>query len=235
MRRSELERFLLESLDDDRLSRGERQVLKALLAELDPDDHEQQVLLHRAFELAQERLFDGRDRVLIDWLEEVVKVLRLSGDPSADGRPADRVAEAWFTPSKRAVGRLRGLMANCRHSLDVCVFTITHDDLAEELLNAKQRRVRVRILTDDDKSHDLGSDVSRLSRAGIEVRMDDSPAHMHNKFVVLDERLLVTGSFNWTRSAATANQESFIVTDDPTLVSAHLKEFERLWIQFANG
>lgn len=234
MRRSELERFLLQSLDDDRLSRGERQVLQALLAELDPDTHEQQVLLHRAFALAAERLFDGRDRVLVDWLEEVVKVLRPTQETAAGGG-AERVAEAWFTPSRRAIGRLRGLMANCRHRLDVCVFTITHDDLAEELLMAQRRKVAVRILTDDEKSHDLGSDVHRLERAGIEVRMDDSPAHMHNKFVVLDERLLVTGSFNWTRSAATANQESFIVTDEPALVGAHLEEFERLWAQFASG
>ncbi len=231
MRRSELERFLLQSLDDDRLSRGERQVLQALLAELDPDSHDQQVLLHRAFELAGERLFDGRDRVLVDWLEEVVKVLRPSDSVHADA--AEPVAEAWFTPSERAVGRLRGLMANCRQRLDVCVLTITHDDLAEELLIAHRRKVKVRILTDDEKSHDLGSDVHRLERAGIEVRMDDSPAHMHNKFAVMDERLLVTGSFNWTRSAATQNQESFIVTDEPTLVSAHAKEFERLWVQFA--
>ena len=236
MRRAELEEFLSRSLDDDRLSRGERQVFKELLDDMSPDVHEQQVLLHRAFELARERLHDGRDRALVDWIEEVVKVLRpAAGRPEGGGPLAGlRQAEAWFTPSERALSRLCSLLANCRKSIELCMFTITHDQLAEALLAAWKRRVKVRIVTDDEKSHDLGSDVHRLQRAGIDLRMDSSPAHMHNKFAVLDAELLVTGSFNWTRSAVSMNQESFLVTPDPVLVQAHHEEFERLWGRFSN-
>jgi phosphatidylserine/phosphatidylglycerophosphate/cardiolipin synthase-like enzyme len=47
--------------------------------------------------------------------------------------------------------------------------------------------------------------------------------------------VLLTGSFNWTRSASEVNQENVIVTDDPRLVGAFVTEFERLWIQMSRS
>lgn len=56
---------------------------------------------------------------------------------------------------------------------------------------------------------------------------------MHHKFVLIDNKLLINGSFNWTRNAITGNQENVVVTDYPQLVQAFQAEFEKLWIQFA--
>jgi phosphatidylserine/phosphatidylglycerophosphate/cardiolipin synthase-like enzyme len=55
---------------------------------------------------------------------------------------------------------------------------------------------------------------------------------MHHKFAIFDQRLLVTGSYNWTRSAAERNRENLAVTDDRRLVAAFREEFERLWRDF---
>ena len=78
-----------------------------------------------------------------------------------------------------------------------------------------------------------GSDVARLRRAGVAVRFDQSPDHMHHKFAVFDRRLLATGSYNWTRSAARNNHENIAITDDPRLVEPYRDEFDRLWELFA--
>ncbi len=230
---AQLERFLSESLDDKRLSRGEKRVLSQLVEELNPDLHEHRVILSKAFDLARTKLADPRDGAILDWLHEVVKVLRPASDNPPLDSPVSRTMEAWFTPGLRAVGRLRGLMGNCRKTLDVCMFTITHDDLAESLLNAQKRKVRVRIITDDEKVNDLGSDIRRLEQHGIEIRTDSSPAHMHHKFAIFDGSIMVTGSFNWTRAAVEYNQDSFIVTDEEALVKSHVKEFEHLWAEFS--
>ncbi len=56
---------------------------------------------------------------------------------------------------------------------------------------------------------------------------------MHHKFALFDERLLATGSYNWTRSAADKNQENLLVTGDPRLVTPYAELFERLWVEFA--
>ena len=117
--------------------------------------------------------------------------------------------------------------------MDVCVFTLTDDRIARALEEAVERGVKVRVITDDDKAHDRGSDAIRLARSGIDVRMDRTDAHMHHKFALFDNRYLLTGSYNWTRSAARENEENFIVTDDARLVDSFTSQFEKLWEKFA--
>ena len=231
-RQKQLEEFLLRSLDDDRLSRGERQVFRELLEDARPGIHEQEWLLSRAISLAKDRLFDGRDEKIVDWLEDVIKVFRPASGLSVSG---SRVAESHFLPGSGAVDALVTRLHRCRRSMDICVFTVTYDKLADEVIEAHRRKVKVRLITDDEKALDLGSDIERMIRAGIKVRMDRSANHMHNKFAILDGSLLVTGSFNWTRSAAQSNQESFIISDDPVLVRAHQKAFESLWDKFGRN
>jgi cardiolipin hydrolase len=113
--------------------------------------------------------------------------------------------------------------------VDVCVFTITDDTISRAIYDAHRRGVAIRILTDDDKSGDLGSDVVDLDRAGVAVRVDRTPAHMHHKFAIFDGKVLASGSYNWTRSAASENEENIIVTDHPHLLRAFQAEFDQLW------
>jgi hypothetical protein len=61
--------------------------------------------------------------------------------------------------------------------------------------------------------------------------MDRSSFHMHHKFAVVDDRILLTGSYNWTRGAADNNEENLIVTDDPRFVKPYVEEFARLYDQ----
>lgn len=68
------------------------------------------------------------------------------------------------------------------------------------------------------------------NRTGIPCKMDSgNAAHMHHKFALFDGRRLMTGSFNWTRSASEQNEENLIVTADPVLVKAFSERFELLW------
>ena len=89
-------------------------------------------------------------------------------------------------------------------------------------------------MTDDDKRFDAGSDIDRLQRAGIAVATDDGPAHMHHKFALFDDRVLVNGSFNWTRSASHANEENLLLTDDGVAVAAFAARFDELWRRFGD-
>lgn len=55
---------------------------------------------------------------------------------------------------------------------------------------------------------------------------------MHNKFVVLDDKIVITGSFNWTYQAVKYNQENLLIVEDDNLVKEYNKNFEGLWEQF---
>ena len=100
--------------------------------------------------------------------------------------------------------------------------------------------MNVRIVSDNEKQHDPGSDIQRFREAGIAVKLDDQhgPAdtglngHMHHKFAIFDSARLINGSYNWTRGAASMNFENLVDTAEATLISAFATEFERLWNQF---
>lgn len=68
--------------------------------------------------------------------------------------------------------------------------------------------------------------------AGIAVRTDNSSFFMHHKFVIIDNKRLLNGSFNWTRQAITGNQENLLVTSDSQLVCLYKEKFSELWRQY---
>lgn len=55
---------------------------------------------------------------------------------------------------------------------------------------------------------------------------------MHHKFVIIDKETVMNGSFNWTRSAITANNENVLITNNPEVVKPYMEEFEKLWRYF---
>lgn len=193
------------------------------------DAHKLAVIRHRAFEIARDALIGPDAIAVIGWLEDVVKVLSI---PQSDD--ATR-AEAYFSPNDDCVGRICGLFATARSKVDICVFTITDDRITDVIAEAHQRRVRIRIISDDEKAFDAGSDIDRLKRMGIPLHTDRTSDHMHHKFAIFDDTTLLTGGYNWTRSAANHNEENFIVTDEVQLVRRFRQHFETLWTQLAAG
>jgi phosphatidylserine/phosphatidylglycerophosphate/cardiolipin synthase-like enzyme len=204
------------------MTRSERKALKAVLADDRVDRAERALIRSQAFELARERLNHCEDGAVVDWLEEVVKALNTDLVQVKPGK-------AFFSPGTECLQAIQIAIAATRAQLDLCIFALSDDRIYEAILAAHQRGVAVRILSDDQKVEDRGADAYKLLRAGIEVRVDKSPAHMHHKFALFDRATLLTGSYNWTRSAATKNQENLVELHDPYLVKRFADEFERLW------
>lgn len=143
--------------------------------------------------------------------------------------PAEGTLEVHFSPGETCLGAILDQLEDARRSIDVCVFTITDDRIARALLAAHERGIKLRVITDNDKANDEGSDVWKLERAGIPVRVDRTEWHMHHKFAVFDGSIALTGSYNWTRGAARNNEENLVLCEDERFVTAFRREFERLW------
>ncbi|GDY07274.1 hypothetical protein LBMAG52_07600 [Planctomycetia bacterium] len=212
---------------DRRLSRAEKSVLSQHLGEVGVDSEQLAHFRRMAFGLAREAIDATNGTMIVEWLEEVAKVLQ----PSAAEDKED-IAEAWFSPQGDCPQRIRTLLAQVKQTVEICVFTITDDRLTSAVLEAHGRGVRIRIITDNDKAADLGSDADRFLQAGIDLRVDRTEYHMHHKFAVFDSEVLLNGSYNWTRGAAANNEENFIVTNNRRLVAIFSKIFEELWQQF---
>lgn len=227
---AELERLdalLRAQAADLRMDDDERHELRDVGARVDADLL--RYMRGRAFDIARDALEQGSARPadVLRWLEAVVRTLEINAVAAA------APTTAFFSPGDAAVRKLREMCATSRDAIDACVFTIADDRLTDALLDAHRRGVRVRVITDDDKRFDTGSDVARLIEAGIEVRMDASSFHMHHKFALFDGKRLANGSFNWTRSASTSNNENLVVSADAYLVRCFAGEFDSLWKKFA--
>ncbi len=224
------ESILEKTLDDHRLSRGERKALRKVFqeAELDPGDHSE--IRSLAFNLARKHLRRPEDRRVLEWVQDVVSLLSHLDDSPREATEA----KARFSPGEDCVQLISHTLAQARTTLDICVFTITDDRITQSILAAFQRKVRVRIVSDNEKAEDRGSDLHHLREIGVPVAVDTSPHHMHHKFMVADQNKVLTGSYNWTRSAASYNQENIVLCTDPRLVKPFHTEFERLWRIFGN-
>lgn len=142
--------------------------------------------------------------------------------------------DVLFFPNDENVDKLVKYLELAKSTLDICVFTITNNKLSNAIFYLyKIAGVKVRIISDDMQSETKGSDCHELADTGIPVRLDADPkAHMHNKFAIIDNRILVNGSFNWTVQAVTSNQENVVILDSPELCETFTGEFNKLWDNF---
>ena len=124
---------------------------------------------------------------------------------------------------------IRTWIGRANSTIEVAVYSFTQDTLADALVSAKNRGVAVRVLMDSETIDDSGSEYSRLKKLGISIKTDSSTGLMHDKFFVIDGRVVGTGSYNWTGSAEDDNAENLLVVRSTALGVRYLIEFNALW------
>ena len=232
MDRTEIEGFLAESLADRKLSGSEKQALAQWVEAHARSAQEKGVIRHAAFDLARGAVADPEALKILDWIEEVLKaVAPIQANATAPDMSLD---SAYFAPGEECLQRLIRRFQHVKTAADLCVFTITDDRISHAILDAHRRGVKLRIISDEAKAGDLGSDLKQFADAGIAVKLiraHDSrqEGHMHHKFAIFDGLRMVNGSYNWTRGAANVNYENLIDTADAGLLKRFSTEFERLW------
>ena len=210
-----------ESLQDDLLSKTEKKELHHLVEDLALTRDNLDYLNSQLFAMAEEKATPENYSFILEWIRQASQALTLRQE-------ATRVA-AYFSPGESCRNTIVQQLEHATTKLRICVFTISDDRITEAIVQAHRKGVDVRVLTDNDKSLDLGSDIERLAREKISIRMDNTSNHMHHKFMVTDDKTLITGSYNWTVSAARYNHENILLTEEPGAVKVFLHQFERLW------
>lgn len=137
--------------------------------------------------------------------------------------------QAGFSPGDAEDLVVRAI-DGAHHSIDIAAYSFTSKPIARALVDAARRGVRVRVVMDKSQETERYTSATFLIHAGTPVRIDDHYAIMHNKFLVIDDKTVETGSFNYTYSAAHRNAENVIVIrNDPGLAAVYDGEWHRLW------
>ena len=146
--------------------------------------------------------------------------------------------ETLFAPDDRPTNRLIKEINETRSRILAAIYYISDAKIIDALIQAHQRRVEVRIISDEQTSNTCYSKVKYLQAAGIPVFIPRGPSTpptrggfvrhrlMHDKFAILDNKIW-TGSFNWTVGANVFNYENVIIIhEDP---NTHMKFYNRYY------
>lgn len=142
-------------------------------------------------------------------------------------------AATWqveFTPSKRAQQMLIGAINEAQKSIRVQAYSFTDREVSDALIAAHKRGVDVQIILDKSNATSDLSKLKDVRNAGIQVRIDYPAGIAHNKVTIIDERTVVTGSYNYSESAYKRNTENIIRIDDENLAKEYLKNWNKRWL-----
>jgi phosphatidylserine/phosphatidylglycerophosphate/cardiolipin synthase-like enzyme len=105
---------------------------------------------------------------------------------------------------------------------------LTKDEFADALIKAHKRGVEVKALIDNAQAGNQYADDEKLENEGIEVRRDKASGLMHNKFAVIDDLIVYTGSYNHTKGGNEDNDENYIIIKDIGIAHIFETQFQKL-------
>ncbi|HLE14534.1 MAG TPA: phospholipase D-like domain-containing protein [Anaerolineales bacterium] len=138
--------------------------------------------------------------------------------------------EVYFSPDDGVADQIARLVRGAEENISFLAFSFTSDEIAAALLERLDQGVSVAGVFDASQyEQNTGTEFDRLLQAGAEVRLDGNPGSMHHKVIVIDDRIVITGSYNFSRNAEERNDENTLVIHDPDIARLYLEEFRRVF------
>ena len=123
----------------------------------------------------------------------------------------------YFSPHGGCTEAVVDALNSARTTILVQAYSFTSAPIAQALVAAKKRGVQVLVILDKSQRSERYSSADFVAHEGIPTWIDEKPAIAHNKVMVIDGHIVVTGSFNFTKAAEEKNTENLLVIDDPEL------------------
>jgi phosphatidylserine/phosphatidylglycerophosphate/cardiolipin synthase-like enzyme len=140
--------------------------------------------------------------------------------------------QVCFTPGGNCTDLVVGEIAAARHQILVQAYSFTSVPILSALRAAQLRGVEVEVIVDKtsagvSKSGSHYSAAVYLANAGIPVWVDNKVAIAHNKVMIIDGAMVITGSFNFTAAAQNRNAENLLVISDPAVAAQYRDNWRR--------
>lgn len=136
--------------------------------------------------------------------------------------------ETFFAPEDGAAERIIELIDAAQESIHFMAFSLTSDPIADALLDAHERSVEITGIFEESQFEQQGGEYVHLLKSGIDVYLDGNPAAMHHKVIIIDARIVITGSYNFSRNAEERNDENLLILYNPDIALLFLQEFQRV-------
>ena len=141
--------------------------------------------------------------------------------------------ENYFAPEDKVSHKLITLIDDAEKTVHFMSFSFTSKSIAKALIRAKGRGVEVVGLIERRELANPHSVYGLLKKSGIRIVPDGNPKIMHNKVVIIDSSVVITGSYNFTNSADRRNDENVVIVFDRSLALTYLRYFH--WLLNSRG
>lgn len=138
--------------------------------------------------------------------------------------------EVYFSPEDGVLVHLMELVRGAQESIDFLAYSFTTDKLADAMITRSKKGVTVQGVFDEDQYYsNAGTEFDTFKKAGLDVRLDGNPRLMHHKVIIIDGKIVITGSYNFTASAEERNDENVLIIYSPQVAAQYLTEFQRVF------
>ena len=134
--------------------------------------------------------------------------------------------ELCFTPPSGCGTLIAQEIARAKESIYVQAYGLTSGIIVNQLIQAKNRGVKVQVLLDKSNVSDKWSKMMDLVNANVSVRIDKVSGIAHNKVIIIDEQKVITGSFNFTNAADKRNAENVIIINNKSVAKEYLNNWQ---------
>ena len=171
-------------------------------------------------------------RNYLNEFQEMFETHRFGGGPRNTEFPEIAAGgvtiECYFAPEDRVKREIVSEIAAAVVSIDFMAFSYTSAEIAEAMADKARGGVRVRGLFERNMAGSKYSKDEYLAERGAEIHMDRNKYAMHHKVIVIDARTVIVGSYNFSKSAETRNDENVLIIHSPGIAEKYRKEFESL-------
>lgn len=131
-----------------------------------------------------------------------------------------------FTPAEACQPKIVAAIAQAKSRILVQAYSFTAAPIAEALVKAQRRGVEVQVLLDRSQRGERYTSATFLANSGIAVAIDECCTIAHNKLIIIDDELVIGGSYNFTRSAETRNAENVTFIRSPAIAALYVRNWE---------
>jgi phosphatidylserine/phosphatidylglycerophosphate/cardiolipin synthase-like enzyme len=139
--------------------------------------------------------------------------------------------ENYFSPQDDVLQKILPKLQGAKKSIRFLAFSYTEDKIGQAMIEKKNAKVKVSGVFEKRNAEGIGSELPILVEAGVDVLEDGNCYTMHHKFIIIDDKIVITGSYNFTKRAEEQNDENIVIIEDAGIAALYKAEFDRVYNQ----
>jgi phosphatidylserine/phosphatidylglycerophosphate/cardiolipin synthase-like enzyme len=175
--------------------------------------------------------YDSTASTQSNQVQDVANVQRNTENTSINGNNSSAISYYFSDAHQQPDKQLINTINSANKTLDIAIYSLTKKDIVDAVIQAKERNVDVRLLTDktEAKTKSQKAELQLLKNNGIPIKINTHSGLLHDKFTVVDSQIIATGSFNYSNNAVYDNDENLIIIRDASVAQGYDNEFNNMW------